>query len=116
MYQRWVYPIDPKRSNEFGQTGEDEQQPATEAVQQTAAPSATETTTDQQVEPTSAEQPQPSAEQPASPAEQSSSPLTPEPVTASESTEQVSANPEQEAELGASKTQVRKRKATRRDE
>jgi hypothetical protein len=24
LYQRWIYPVDPKRVNEFGQGGEDD--------------------------------------------------------------------------------------------
>jgi hypothetical protein len=45
LYQRWKYPVDKKRVNEFGFGGEDEQQAketlegsdSTAAVQQTAA-------------------------------------------------------------------------------
>ena len=29
LYQRWIYPIDPKRVNEFGTTGEPVDSPAT---------------------------------------------------------------------------------------
>lgn len=36
LYQRWIYPTDYKRVNEFGQGGEDEDQPPTTAQQQPA--------------------------------------------------------------------------------
>jgi hypothetical protein len=50
LYQRWKYPVDKKRVNEFGFGGEDEQQAketlggsdSTAAVQQTAAEASTE--------------------------------------------------------------------------
>jgi hypothetical protein len=44
LYQRWIYPVDKKRVNEFGQGGEDEPEPTGNNNNETQAPSLTEST------------------------------------------------------------------------
>jgi hypothetical protein len=39
LYQRWIYPIDKKRTNEFGTSGEDAAQEEQPALDQNAATS-----------------------------------------------------------------------------